>query len=181
MKTTLKTRDMVVSALLIAIGILIPMIFTGLPFRITVGPYSATLMAHVPVIIAMFISPWAAVFTAVGTTLGFFITAPLIVAVRAASHIAFAIMGAAFIKKGMKTIPLCALTGIVHAVLEGLIVMVFYLGGLSTPDSKFGITLLVLITIAGTFIHHCVDFAISYVVGRALTKAKMLPKMPDLF
>ena len=99
MKTTLKTRDMVVSALLIAIGILIPMIFTGLPFRIVVGPYSATLMAHVPVIIAMFISPWTAVFTAVGTTIGFFFTAPVVVAVRAASHIVFAVMGAFLIRK----------------------------------------------------------------------------------
>ena len=60
MRTKLKTKDLVISALLIAIGILIPMIFTGPPFRIVVGPYSATLMAHVPVIIAMFISPWTA-------------------------------------------------------------------------------------------------------------------------
>ena len=74
MRTKLKTKDLVISALLIAIGILIPMIFTGPPFRIVVGPYSATLMAHVPVIIAMFISPWTAVFTAVGTTIGFFFT-----------------------------------------------------------------------------------------------------------
>ena len=181
MKTTLKTKDMVVSALLIAIGILIPMIFTGPPFRIIVGPYTATLMAHVPVIIAMFISPWTAIFTAVGTTFGFFFTAPVIVAVRAASHIAFAILGAYLIKKGMKLIPVTLITGVIHAVFEGIVVMIFYLGGLSDPTAGYTISALVWITILGTFAHHCVDFAISYAVGGALAKAKMLPKMPKLF
>lgn len=181
MKTSLKTRDMVVSALLIAIGILIPMIFTGPPFRIIVGPYSATLMAHVPVIIAMFISPWTAIFTAIGTTIGFFFTAPIIVAVRAASHIAFAIIGAFFIKKGMRVVPVALITGIIHAVFEGIVVMIFYVGGLSEPTAGYTISALVWITILGTFVHHCVDFIISYIVGKALVRAKMMPNMPKLF
>ncbi len=181
MKASLKTRDMVVSSLLIAIGILIPMIFTGPPFRIIVGPYSATLMAHVPVIIAMFISPWTAIFTAVGTTIGFFFTAPIIVAVRAASHIAFAILGAYFIKKGMRIVPVALITGIIHAVFEGIVVMIFYAGGLSEPTAGYTIAALVWITILGTFAHHCVDFAISYIVGKALARAKMMPNMPKLF
>ncbi len=180
MKTKISTKDLVVSALLIAIGILIPMIFTGLPFRIVIGPYSATLMAHVPVIISMFISPWTTVFTAIGTTIGFFFTAPIIVAVRAASHIAFAIMGAMLIKRGMKVLSLCVLTGVVHSVFEGIVVMVFYAGGLSTPTAGYSIAALVGITIVGTFIHHVVDFIISYAVGKALAKAKMLPPMPKI-
>lgn len=174
------TKDMVVSALLIAIGILIPMIFTGFPFRIVVGPYSATLMAHVPVIISMFISPWTTVFTAIGTTIGFFFTAPFIVAVRAASHIAFAIMGAAMLKKGMKLLPVCVLTGIVHAVFEGIVVLIFYVGGISEPTAGYSIAALVIITIAGTFAHHIVDFIIACVVGKALAKAKMLPALPKI-
>lgn len=181
MKASLKTRDMVVSALLIAIGILIPMIFTGLPFRIVVGPYSATLMAHVPVIIAMFISPWTAIFTAVGTTIGFFFTAPVIVAVRAASHIAFAVLGAFFIKRGMKLIPLALITGVIHAVFEGIVVMIFFMGGLSQPASGYSVAALVWITVIGTFAHHCVDFVISYAVGKALAKAKLMPVLPKLF
>lgn len=180
MNTGIKTRDMVVSALLIAIGILIPMIFTGPPFRIVVGPYSATLMAHVPVIIAMFISPLIATFTAVGTTIGFFFTAPLIVAVRAASHIVFAVLGAYFISKGMRAVLLCAITGVVHAVIEGIIVMIFYVGGFSTPNAGYTIASLVIITIIGTFIHHCVDFAIAYVVGKSLARAKMISHLPKL-
>ncbi len=180
MKTSIKTRDMVVSALLIAIGILIPMIFTGPPFRIVVGPYSATLMAHVPVIIAMFISPLTATFTAVGTTIGFFFTAPLIVAVRAASHIVFAVLGAYLISKGIRAILLCAITGVVHSVIEGIIVMIFYVGGFSAPNAGYTIASLVIITIIGTFIHHCVDFAIAYAVGKGLSRAKMIPRLPKL-
>lgn len=181
MKTALKTRDMVISALLIAIGILIPMIFTGPPFRIIVGPYTATLMAHVPVIIAMFISPWTTVFTAVGTTIGFFFTAPLVVAVRAASHIVFAIMGSYFIKKGMKAIPICVLTGIVHGLIEAIVVMIFFMGGISNPAEGYSITAMVIITAVGTIAHHCVDFIIAYIVGKALVRAKMLQPLPKLF
>lgn len=180
MNSKFKTKDMIVSALLIAIGILIPMIFTGFPFRWVIGPYSATLMAHVPVIIAMFISPMTAILTAVGTTIGFFFTAPLVVAVRAASHIFFAIMGAFLIKKGMKAIPLCLITGVVHSVIEGIVVMIFFTGGLSTPAEGYSIAALVWITIVGTLAHHCVDFIISYAVGKGLARAKMLPKMPKL-
>ncbi len=174
------TKDMVVSALLIAIGLLIPMIFTGLPFRIVVGPYSATLMAHVPVTIAMFISPLTAIVTAIGTTIGFFFTAPFIVAVRAASHIIYAVMGAALIKKGMKLLPVCILTGIAHAVLEGIVVMIFYIGGISAPTAGYSIAALVIITIVGTFAHHVVDFIIAYFVGKGLVSAKMIPTLPTI-
>lgn len=180
MNKRFKTHDMVISALLIAIGILIPMIFTGPPFRIIIGPYTATIMAHVPVIIAMFISPQTAILTAVGTTIGFFFTAPVIVAVRAASHIAFAVCGAYLIKKGMTAVPLCVVTGIIHAVLEGLVVLIFFAGGLSTPTAGYSVTALVIITVAGTLAHHTVDFIIAYVVGSALHKTRLMPGLPGL-
>ena len=137
-------------------------------------------MAHVPVIIAMFISPMIAIFTALGTTIGFFFTAPIVVAVRAASHIVFAILGAFLIKKGMRAIPLCLITGILHAVLEGIVVMIFFTSGFSTPQEGYSISALVWITIFGTLAHHIVDFIISYIVGKGLARAKALPKMPKL-
>ncbi len=180
MNNTIKTKDMVTSSLLIAIGILIPMIFTGFPFRIVIGPYSATLMAHVPVIIAMFISPVTAIFTAVGTTIGFFFTAPVIVAVRAASHIVFAILGAYLLKKGMKAILLCLLTGVVHAGIEALIVLVFFTTGMSTPAEGYSVISMVIITAGGTFAHHCVDFIIAYIVAKALASAKLMSNVPKL-
>ena len=180
MKTSIKTKDMVISALLIAIGILIPMIFTGFPFRIVVGPYSATLMAHVPVIIAMFISPATAVFTAIGTTIGFFFTAPIVVAVRAASHIIFAIMGAGLIKYGMKALPVCLLTGVVHAIIEAIVVLIFFATGASTPQEGYSVISMTLITGVGTFAHHVVDFIIAFAVAKALSKAKFMTNLPKI-
>ena len=181
MKTEFKTKDLVLTALLIAIGIIIPMIFTGLPFRIVIGPYSATLMAHVPVILAMFISPMSAAFAAIGTTIGFFFTAPIIVAVRAASHIAFAIIGALLIKKCMRAVPLCIITGIIHAVFEGIVVMIFFTTGLSTPTDGYSISALVLITVIGTLAHHCIDFIIAYIIAKPLSKTKAITTLPPLW
>ena len=49
---------MVLAALLSAIGILIPII---MPFKITIEPASFTLASHVPMFIAMYISPVVAI------------------------------------------------------------------------------------------------------------------------
>jgi len=179
LNTKLKTKDLVISALLIALGILIPMIFTGPPFKIVVGPYSATLMAHVPVIIAMFISPWTAVFTAIGTTIGFFITTPLIVAIRAASHIAFAIVGAYMIKKRINLTLICGTTGIIHGIFEGIVVMIFFATG-AKVDANYSTMAMTWITVFGTIAHHIVDYIIAVVVATALAKAHMMPALPHI-
>lgn len=179
MNSKLKTKDMVLSALLTAIGILIPMIFTGPPFRIIAGPYTATLMAHVPVILALFISPAAAVFTAIGTTVGFFFTAPVVVAARAASHIFFALLGAFLIKKNFNALLVCLLTGIVHAVFEGIVVLLFFIGGTEVP-SGYSIAIMTWITILGTFVHHIIDFVIAYIVARALKRTKLMNNIPKI-
>lgn len=176
----LKTKDMVISALLIAIGILIPMIFTGPPFKIVVGPYSATLMAHVPVIIAMFISPLTAILTAIGTTLGFFITTPLVVAVRAASHIVFAILGAYMLKAKMNLVITGTVTGIIHGIFEGIVVLIFFAFGLSS-NATYSNMAMMWITIIGTIAHHAVDYTIAIVVATALSKAHMMPKLNPIW
>ena len=179
MNTKFKTKDMVISALLIAIGILIPMIFTGPPFKIVVGPYSATLMAHVPVIIAMFISPLTAVLTAIGTTIGFFITTPLIVAVRAASHIAFAVIGAYMLKRGFNLTVTCGVTALIHGIFEGIVVLIFFVTGASSNSSYSNLAMM-WITIGGTIAHHIVDYIIAVIVGTALSRANLMPALPPI-
>ena len=64
MKTN-SVKRLTISALLIAMGIIIPMVMP----RITIGPASFTLASHVPVFIAMFISPVVAI--SLGTGFGF--------------------------------------------------------------------------------------------------------------
>ena len=68
MRSDKKIKNMVTAGMLCAIGILIPMVS---PIKITLDPASFTLASHVPVFMAMFISPVVGIFVAVGTTLGF--------------------------------------------------------------------------------------------------------------
>lgn len=68
MKTN-SVKRLTISALLIAMGIIIPMVMP----RITIGPASFTLASHVPVFIAMFISPVVAIAVSLGTGFGFLI------------------------------------------------------------------------------------------------------------
>ena len=90
-----KLYHMVLAGILCAIGIVVPMFMP----RIVLGPMSFTLASHVAVFLGMFISPAIAVAVCIGTTIGFFLTTPAIIALRAASHIVFAFIGAAYLKR----------------------------------------------------------------------------------
>lgn len=176
---TISTKDLVTTALLIAIGILIPIVFT--PLRIVVGPFTATLTAHVPVIIAMFISPWAAIFTAIGTAIGFLFSSPLVVAARAASHLIFAIAGAFLIQKRCNLILTWLVTVVLHAVFEAIVVWLFFLGG-QQPPAGYSSIVMVMITAIGTVGHHTVDYIIAYVImAAALVRMKAVPPLPHLW
>ena len=74
-------RKLTISALLIGMGVIIPMVMP----KIMIPPASFTLASHVPLFIAMFFTPGVAVAVALGTTFGFFLTTPVIIALRALS------------------------------------------------------------------------------------------------
>ena len=63
-----KTQFMTMTALLTAIAILIPII---MPFKIVIPPASYTLGSHIPIFIAMFLSPLMAAFVIIASSLGF--------------------------------------------------------------------------------------------------------------
>lgn len=69
MKRKQSVQMLCISALLIAVGIVIPMVMP----KIVIPPASFTLASHVPIFIAMMISPPVAMAVAIGTTLGFFL------------------------------------------------------------------------------------------------------------
>ncbi len=181
MKTGIRTKDMVLTALLIALGIIIPVYFSGL--RVTLPPFSATLLSHVPIIIAMFLSPWSAVFTAIGTTLGFIVAAiDPVVTVRAASHIIFAVVGAWMIQKRQNLIVVGLTAAILHAVSEILVVYGSILLGISAAIKGTSVLETVLyVTGLGTFVHHIFDYTIACMVGSALMKAKLIPPLPPIW
>ena len=92
MKSKTNTFQLALAGMLIAIGIVIPMFS---PIKIIIEPASFTLASHVPVFIAMFISPMMAAAVALGTTLGFLLGGfPLTVVLRALTHVIFATIGA---------------------------------------------------------------------------------------
>ncbi|MCL2089046.1 MAG: hypothetical protein FWH14_06150 [Oscillospiraceae bacterium] len=172
-----------IAGLLIAIGIAIPM-FLPFPFKIVWEPASYTLASHVPIFIAMFISPAMAAAVASGTTLGFFLGGyPPVIVLRAATHIVFAVMGAIYFKKVLKTkksdIALRVFSfciAALHAISEVVVVSIFYWGGKMNEGyySSGYLRAVILLVGLGTVIHSMVDFELANIVRQALKLDKRL-------
>lgn len=170
--TSKRTYNMVVAALLIAISIMIPMYFGFLSVRIE--PFTATITAHVPMFIAMMISPLTAAIVGLGSAMGFFLAgySPVVVA-RATSHIVWGYLGGVLLRKKIGYVPAVFISGVLHGIYEGLIIIPFMPQGKAT-------TTLILITIVGTFIHHCVDATIAYFIAMPLEKATKMDLVRSL-
>lgn len=181
MSNSLKIKRMVIAALLCAVGIVIPIVS---PLKIILEPASFTLASHVALFIAMFISPVVCITVTLGTTLGFFIAGfPLVVVLRALSHIIFAIVGAFIIKKipsilssNGKTALIGFITALIHAICEVIVVTPFYFGNSlgSGYYAKGYVYAVVLLVGVGTVIHSMVDYYISIFIWKALVKAKAI-------
>ena len=169
MKSKTNTFQLALAGMLIAIGIVIPMFS---PIKIIIEPASFTLASHVPVFIAMFISPMMAAAVALGTTLGFLLGGfPLTVVLRALTHVIFATIGAWYLQKHncepvrtiRSSLGFSFLIGLLHAVCEVLIVLPFYISG-SMPqanyDKGFFVSIFLLVGV-GSVIHSMVDLSIS--------------------
>lgn len=170
------------AALLVAIGILIPM-FMPVPFKLYIPPMSFTLASHVAIFFAMFISPLTAFAVAVGTTLGFvFSGLPLDVWLRALTHVVWAVLGALWLKqhpdclyKPVLSALFCLAVGVVHAALELGVIFVLYFGGFGGVAEKFqsaGFMAIFLLVGLGTLIHSSVDYVLSLLVWRPMRKLK---------
>lgn len=154
-----KTKNITLAALLIGLGVIIPMFMP----KVIIPPASYTLASHVPLMIAMFISPTVAVAVAIGTAWGFLISATDIIALRALSHVVFAFVGASYIKNNRdkllrpKNNLIFNITiGIIHVVMECLVVSLYYF----TTDSLNGSFLVVVVLSIGVggLIHSLVDY-----------------------
>lgn len=161
-----------IGALLTALGILIPMI---MPAKIVIGPASFTLASHVPVMAAMFFSPYLAALVAVGTTLGFFISVPVpLIWMRAATHIVVMTAGAWFLKKNpdlvdkkVKLQVFNLILGVFHAGLEALVVLAFYRIGFADLNPQALNSLLMLVFFGG-IVHSFVDFNLAFGLCKVL-------------
>lgn len=173
--TSKKALLLCIGGLLSAIGIMIPMFAP----KIIIEPASFTLASHVAVFISMFISPVMAVSVALLSGFGFlFAGFPLVVVLRALSHLVFAFIGAYLIKRNnyvllsMKTlIPFALLISIIHAVCEVAVTSLYYFSTGKTTTTYY---LLGLVGI-GTVIHSMIDFSIATAVWLPLQHVLTLP------
>lgn len=124
-------RNLTITALLMALAIMIPIM---MPLKVVIPPASYTLASHVPIFLAMFLSRKMAACVVIGSTLGFFVAGfPIVIVMRAASHIIFALMGAYYIKHhpGVLTGALSfgvfnLVCAIIHAIGEVLACLLVY-------------------------------------------------------
>ncbi len=181
----MSVREITIGALLIALAILIPNVMP----KVVIGPASFTLGSHVPLFIAMFFSPLLAVMVAIGTTIGFFMSSlPIIITLRAASHLVFAVLGAWYLQKHPETVltkgkfqlvnPRFQLynlvIGLIHSAVEVLVVLAFNLVDSGSYQGGAFYFFFVLMGIGG-LIHSLVDYNIAYFVTAAVSKQFTIP------
>ncbi len=159
-------KHIAIAGLLTAIAILIP---TMMPIKLVLPASTYTLASHVPVFIAMFISPQVATMVALGSTLGFFMSFPFIVAARAFSHLAFVIPGSLYLKNHkLKTLKSKVIfnfvIALIHGTAEFTIVALLSMKGINT---SILIQFFIFLGI-GTIIHSTVDFILAMSVVKGL-------------
>ena len=167
-------QSLTYTALLIAVGIMIPLV---MPIKVAIGPASYTLASHVPVFLAMFVSPGVAVLVALGTAFGFFLAFPFIIGFRALSHVVFAFLGAFYLSKRpelvdspKKMILFNVIIGLIHAICETLVVTVFFMTGKLSAESYtsgFFMTVFILVGVGG-FIHSLIDYTIAFSIAQKI-------------
>lgn len=161
-----KVREYTIVALLVAMAVVIPMY----SFKVVITPFSMTLGAHIPVFIAMFISPYAVVLATIGNVLGFLPLGPVVMA-RAATHLIFGLLGAYMLRKKMNFFVVIGSTMLVHAVAESLVALVYMYWTIANGTAAEVSTWMVFF---GTIVHHVLDFAVATPILLALSKAKYI-------
>ncbi len=153
----MKTRDIVLGSMMAAMALVIPLYF-GFARVILPPEFTATLASHVPVMVAMFISPVSAGIAGLGSTLGFLMVLGPIIAARASTHILWGVIGALLYRRGLSPVVVLAVILPIHAIGEALVLI------------PFGIPLSAALPVVGvgTAIHHVIDSGITLAVLAAL-------------
>jgi len=154
----MKPKQIVTSGLLTALSLLIPITLGGY-LKIYIPPFSATLASHVPSMLAMLVSPTAAVMVGLGSSLGFLLIMGPVIAARAFVHVIFGLAGALLIKKGFSFQKALIYVAPIHALGEALIVL----------PLGFDLHTAFVVVGIGTLLHHFIDSAISLGLVKALS------------
>ena len=159
MKPKKRIQEMTFAALLTAIAILIPSI---MPIKLIIPPASYTLGSHVPLFLAMFISPWVAAF---------------VIVFRAFSHIIFGCLGALYLKRFPQTIEnhkssliFNFVLGIIHALGEVIACVIFY--SVTGEDFQKLFYILFVLVGFGTIVHSMIDYVIALTIFKSIRKIR---------
>ncbi len=166
-------KSLTIAGLLTALAIVVPLFMPKLPVP---QPFSVTPASHLAVILAMFVSPFTVICTVIGSTIAFFAILGPVVAMRALSHIIFALLGYYMIKKRYNLFLTLAITAILHGLSEAIVVSIFGFFGMADSTLYFvwGVT-------GGiTVLHHCFDFGIAMIVYKALCMTKGLVSLEPI-
>lgn len=162
-------KNIAIAGILTAFSLILPL----LPFKLPLPqPFSVTFAAHVPTLLAMFFSPWVAACTVVGSTVGFLISLGPIVAIRAASHIIFALAGAYMLRKKANPYLVLAVCAVLHGLGEAASVYLF--GPMLGFAQSSSLSYLFGTVFGITVFHHTVDCVFTVILAFALEKAKLL-------
>jgi niacin transporter len=158
----MNTKKLALISLLTAVAIVIPF---AVFFKVIIPPFTATLGSHVPMFIAMFLGPKAAIMVGLGSGLGFFLSLGPLIGARALMHVLVGFIGAKMIENGKSFALAAAVTAPVHGILEVLVIL---------PFIDFNAYNLFIITGVGTMLHHGVDAILAQVIAKALEKTKII-------
>ena len=171
------TLRLTITALLTAIAIAIPMV---MPIKVLIEPASFTLASHVPIFFALFFSPGVAVSVSIGSAIGFLLAGfPIVVTLRALSHVFFAFIGALYLKNRRESLLASPVKsqifsfwiGLVHGIAEVIVVSLFFFGLLPGAEYQDGFFYAVFLLVGvGTVIHSMVDFFLAQIVWKSLGK-----------
>ena len=151
-------RELVLGALLTSLALIIPLAFGGV-LGVTIPPFSATLASHVPVMLAMTVSPIVAFMVGAGSAFGFLMKLGPVIGARAFMHTIFPVVGAILIRKGYSLRTVLIITAPIHAITEALVVVPF---GFSLYNAGVVVGI-------GTLLHHVADSIITLGVYSFLT------------
>lgn len=162
MNVNKSVKELVFAALLTAFAIIIPIQFGFL--KIYIPPFTATIAAHVPMFLAMLVSPMVAVIVGVGSVVGFILSGmPAPIVFRAATHIVVGLVGGKIVIKDRNFKKAILITGPIHGILEALVVI---------PFIGIDVYQLLIVTGVGAFIHHYIDGTIAYMLAKAIAKSR---------
>ena len=183
----IKTKNIALAAVLTAISFVLPYF---IPSIIIPPDMSVTLLSHTPIFIAMFINPFVAVFTCIGT-LGAFMAKPQTMGlptvwIRAGSHIIFAIVGSVIMskwKKGYKGVSfytVCGIITLIHAVFEMLSALIAF--AIAAPGAPAVLTSRYIFIVVGlvTVVHSIFDYSFAVLIYNTLSQARLVKNRFDL-